>query len=85
VSNWQNDNWNGNDFRTTYPVEVIPRPIRRAMRFSFRLYLLVVCVGAFLWATYAGVQAIRKLSSDTHTSQPAPQHHHPHSMEGQRP
>lgn len=86
MSNWRNDNWSGND-SAHVPVEVIPRALRRAMRFSFRLYVLVVCVGVFGWTIYATIQAVHKLKANAHTSQPAstPQHHHLHSTKGQRP
>ena len=86
MSNWHNENWSGND-AAYVPVEIIPRPLRRAMRFSFRLYVLTVCLAAFGWSIYATIQAVHKLEANAHTSQPAPtpQHHHLHSMKGQRP
>ena len=80
MSNWHNGNWSGND-PPFVPVEVLPRPLRRAMRFSFRLYLLVVCVGAFGWSIYATVQAVHRLSATSPTSQ----QHHSHSTKGKRP
>lgn len=83
MSNWHNDNWSGND-SSYIPVEVIPRPLRRAMRFSFRFYVLVVCVAAFGWSIYATIQAVHRLSANAHTPQPA-QQYHPHSLKGQRP
>ncbi len=86
MSNWHNDNWSGND-SAYVPVEVLPRPLRRAMRFSFRVYLLAVCIGAFAWSIFAGIQAVHRLSATTHTSRPAttPQHRQLHPLKGIRP
>lgn len=85
MSNWHNDNWSGND-SPYVPVEVLPRPLRRAMRFSLRLYVLLVCVAVFGWTMYASVQAIRRLSANAHASQPAPAPlHRQHSTKGTRP
>lgn len=75
MSNWHNDNWSGNDSNFSYPVENVPRPIRRVIQFTFRFYLLVVCIGAFLWATYAGIQVIR--GAPLRTAHPATQLHSP--------
>lgn len=86
MSNWHNDNWSGND-APYVPVEVLPRPLRRAMRFSFRVYLLAVCVGAFGWSIYVTIHAVHTLSANAHTPQSAPdsKHHLSHSTKGQRP
>ncbi len=87
MSNWHNENYSGNDLGYTYPVEVIPKPLRRVIRFSFRFYVLMVCLGAFLWGTYAAIQAVRHLSASPHATQPASTEHHrnQHFTKGQRP
>ena len=86
MSNWHNENWSGNDC-SYLPVEVLPRPLRRAMRFSFRVYVLAACIGAFGWSIYATIHAVHVLSANARAAQPAPdsKHHHLHSTKGQRP
>ena len=69
-----------------YPAEVFPGPIRRVLRFVILFNLTALCVGAFLFGIYGGLQVVREVAANpsafqTHTSDHP---RHAHSTKGPR-